>query len=83
MNKLALNLDGLQIDSFATQDDTHDRAEGTVHGHGNSKNTNCFGCQPQFTEDIEGAICIAYSLQETCGLSCGGTCLPEDCLTYY
>jgi hypothetical protein len=82
MNKLALNLDDLQIDSFVPSNDDSAHAGGTVHGHGKSKNTNCLECEPQFTLALHDNVCIVDSLQETCGLSCGGTCLPEDCLAY-
>ncbi len=75
MNKIKLDLDSLQIESFETTPD-ESGAKGTVHGLVGSG-------EPEFCTDF--TICIQIcpqptigtacpSFGSTCGNTCGGTC---------
>jgi hypothetical protein len=75
MNKLSLNLDDLQVDSFAAQDDaTSDH--GTVRGQADDASKRIFPCND--TQDL--IACGTNSDNATiCIASCGGTCIENTC----
>jgi hypothetical protein len=70
MSKLALNLDDLQVDSFAA-DEAASAPGGTVHGQAEKSVDICaFTQQPDCGTDGLATLCIA---------SCGGTCIEDGC----
>lgn len=75
MKKLALKLDELRVDSFATESKQLD-LRGTVEGH-NSLNGTCpFTC---YTCQASCPGSCAYSCQGTCAGTCQNTC-PGTCV---
>ena len=72
MNKVKLQLDDLQVESFAVESDT--AGPGTVQGMQRGRtaefsdcNTPCFACSAYYTEC--GETCL-----DTCSYSCPGSC---------
>lgn len=75
MNKLSLNLDDLQVDSFAA-DDAAATSGGTVRGQAEDGSKFIYPCGDTQdwvacgTNSDNATICIA---------SCGGTCIEDTC----
>ncbi len=70
MKKIHLNLEDLEVESFATTPEDPAGSKGTVFGHVLTMQT--IDCDPQCTDG--GTTCA-----DTCGASCGGTC--DTCVT--
>jgi hypothetical protein len=72
--KHKLRIEQLSVESFAS---TRDSAEirGTVQGNQSDPNT----CYPVICYSGEPSCLGTCPPEETCGLSCGGTCIPSLC----
>ena len=72
--KLRLRIEDLAVDSFQA---APERAggRGTVRGNASDPNT----CYPVICYSGEPSCLGTCPPEETCGLSCGGTCIPSLC----
>ena len=68
MKKQKLEIDELQVESFATEPVRGER--GTVRAHGQSEPYQCFSGVWTCIETCD--------VNATCGLSCGGSCLATQ-----
>lgn len=72
--KLRLRIEDLAVDSFQAAPGRSD-ARGTIRGNGSDPNT----CYPVICASGEASCLGTCPPEETCGLSCGGTCIPSLC----
>lgn len=70
--KLKLRIEELALDSFEAAP-AAEEARGTVHANRSDPNT----CYPVIC--ASGEWTCLDSCQDTCGLSCWGTCVPAYC----
>lgn len=70
--KLKLNVEDLAVDSFDSAPASSE-AHGTVRANASDPNT----CYPVVC--YSGRWTCIDSCQDTCGLSCNGTCVPAYC----
>jgi hypothetical protein len=70
--KLKLRIEELAVDSFQAAPATA-QGRGTVRAHASDPNT----CYPMIC--YSGHWTCIDSCQDTCGLSCNGTCIPAYC----
>jgi hypothetical protein len=89
MRKLALSLDALEVQSFATADSAPGR--GTVHGEQCTCPTACTcpgcntcdqTCPETCWNTCDDASCGASWCRVTCGETCGNTCYTGFCICY-
>jgi len=78
MRKLRLDLDSLDVQSFATDEETP--AGGTVHGQSGLCQSTYYGCTYTDWETCENTCqtCDQYTCWESCYGSCL-TCYDETC----
>ena len=72
--KLTLRIEDLAVTSFEAAPAKAD-ARGTVRGNQSDPNT----CYPVLCASGEASCLGTCPPEETCGLSCGGTCIPSLC----
>jgi hypothetical protein len=69
-----LRIEELSVESFASTADSAE-ARGTVQGNQSDPNT----CYPVICFSGSPSCLGTCPPDETCGLSCGGTCIPQFC----
>lgn len=72
--KLTLRIEDLAVTSFEAAPPPAD-ARGTVRANQSDPNT----CYPVLCASGEASCLGTCPPEETCGLSCGGTCIPSLC----
>lgn len=71
--KHKLRIEALSVESFEAAPTP--AARGTVQGNQSDPNT----CYPVICASGEASCLGTCPPEETCGLSCGGTCIPSLC----